>query len=244
MENVSAIKKYSLTNENIVIKYKKGKNERQNLNKFNLKNLIDKLKKQYPYSTSEIISKEDNLYSLIAYISLIITLIEGIVFLNLLISFEVGQMKKFVVCSILSCTCICIHFIFLFINFILLNILKKKCNNALGVEALVKYVSLYGELTDEEEVEVKEKKKVNKPKKTKKPKKPKKSKKATKKKEEKEEIKEEKPKKEVKVKEVKVKTKEDEEKELVKKQNRKKKAKARKRKAKKAGTGTKKKTKK
>lgn len=260
MEKKSAIKKYFLTDDSLVIKYKGGKKENEKLNKVNLKKLIDILNKQFPFTTEEIINRQDNLYSTIAYISLIITLLEGIIFLNLLISFEVGQMKKFIVCSILSCVCIGLHFIILLVAFILLRILKRKLRCSSDRDRVVsKYFNLFGDdievievdnLDDIKEevvmIEVKEttKKVSNNSKKTKKSSKKKSNKKKS---TTNKEVKQEEPakKKAIKVKkEDKDKTPEEKEKELEKKQARKKKAKARKRKAKKSGAGSSKKSKK
>lgn len=212
MESVMLIKKYFLTDDDIVIKYKNNSTEKKSLNRVNLKNLIEQLDKQYPFDMENIIKHQDSMYSKIAYITFIMTLIEGIIFLNLLISFEVGTMKNFIICSILSGCCIGIHLLYLLISVVILLKLKKKYKICLGKSLLKsKYEILFGSI-DEKEPKARKKAKEVKNKDTK-----------------------------VINKDTKVKSNENDKKELTKeeiekKQAKKKKAKAKKRKAKKNGT--------
>lgn len=216
MENVSLIKKYFLTNDEMVIKYKNKKVETKKINSKNLKYLSDALENQYKFDTETVLQKQDNMYSSVTYVSFIITLLEGIIFLNLFIAFEIGLMKQFIVCSILSAICISTHFIYLIVSMILMRILKKRYKICLGKDDVR---SKYEFLAASE-------------------------KKIEKLKEEVAEAKEEVADAKEKIKNIKKSKLTDEEKQKKRKEDRKKKAKAKKRKARKTGTKQAKKNKK
>lgn len=244
MENVGSIKKYFFTNDEIVIKYKNKSIEKKKINRLNLKKLSDSLEKQYDFNIETVMNKQDYMYSLIAYVSFILTLLEGIIFLNLLIAFEIGRMKQFIVCSILSGVCIFIQFVFLLITMIIMRKLNKKYKICIGKEIVL---ARYNSLVDNSEKieEVIEDIKVEKPKKKKVEIKDNDFEVLDKEIKEVEEVSAE----EVKIEEVvEAKPKKakvtDEEKLRKRKEDRKKKAKAKKRKARKTGSTTKKKTKK
>lgn len=130
------IKKYYLTDNKIVIKYVDNKIKQQNLNCTNLKKLMNQLDKQYNFDINMVDNDKDLSYTIITYVTFIACLIEGIIFLNLLISFEVGHMKQFMISSILSGLCIISYFIYLLISLIKLQKINKKYKICVGKEIL------------------------------------------------------------------------------------------------------------